>query len=203
MTEVFSQPGRVEVPFLSQPPRHYLGVAWYQRDVVVPEEAKNLRAELFLERPRWESTVWIDDREIGSARSLVAPHQFDLGVLAPGPHRLTIRLDNRMIIRDPEGDNGHMPDAHAVSDALGSTWNGIAGKIELRWTPKVWLSDVQAFPNVADKSVRLKVKLGNATGERGQRQAQGRQDRNGCGLDRRWRRGGAGGSARAGRPAMG
>ncbi|MEY3894627.1 MAG: Beta-glucuronidase, partial [Verrucomicrobiota bacterium] len=167
VTDVFSQPGKVEVPFLSQPPRHYLGVAWYQRDVVIPEDAKNMRAELFLERPRWESTVWIDDRETGSSRSLVAPHQFDLGVLTPGTHRLTVRLDNRMIIRDPNGDNGHMPDAHAVSDALGSTWNGIAGKIELRWTPTVWLADVQAFPNVADRSVRLKVRLGNATGAAG------------------------------------
>ena len=24
----------VKVPFLSQPPRHYVGVAWYQRDVI-------------------------------------------------------------------------------------------------------------------------------------------------------------------------
>lgn len=167
VTDVFSHPQRVEVPFLSQPPRHYLGVAWYQRDVVIPDEAKDLRTELFLERPRWESTVWIDDREVGSARSLVAPHQFELGVLTPGTHRLTIRLDNRMIISDPKGDNGHMPDAHAVSDALGSTWNGIAGKIELRWTPKVWLSDLQVFPRVADRSVKLKVKLGNLTGKQG------------------------------------
>ena len=167
ITDVFSQPGKVEVPFLSQPPRHYLGAAWFQRDVVIPEEAKDQRAELFLERPRWESTVWLDDREIGSARSLVAPHQFDLGVLTPGTHRLTVRLDNRMIIRDPNGNDGHMPDAHAVSDSLGSSWNGIVGKIELHWTPKVWLEDVQAFPNVSDKSVRLKVRTGNATGGAG------------------------------------
>ncbi len=167
VTDVFSQPGKVEVPFLSQPPRHYLGAAWYQRDVVIPEEAKDLRAELFLERPRWESTVWIDDREIGSARSLVAPHQFDLGLLTPGTHRLTVRLDNRMIVSDPSGNDGHMPDAHAVSDALGSTWNGIAGKIEIRLTPKVWLDDVQAFPSVADRSVRFKVKFGNASGNAG------------------------------------
>ena len=164
LTDVFSKPGKVEVPFLAQPPRHYLGVAWYQREIVIPEDAKNFRTELFLERPRWESTVWIGDREIGSARSLVAPHEFDLGILTPGTHRLTVRLDNRMIIRDPKGSDGHMPDAHAVSDALGATWNGIVGKMELRWTPKVWLADVQAFPNVEDKSLRLRMKLGNATG---------------------------------------
>ncbi|MCA9237014.1 MAG: hypothetical protein KDA44_16185 [Planctomycetales bacterium] len=163
----FSQPGRVEVPFLSQPPRHYLGAAWYQRDFEIPRDWKTRRVQLFLERPRWESTVWIDERQVGSMRSLVAPHEFELGVLEPGKHRLTIRLDNRMIVSDPKGDNRHMPDAHAVSDALGSTWNGIAGRMELRSTPQVWLSDVQAFPNVAEKSVRLKVAIGNVTGEPG------------------------------------
>src|SRR5262245_56398481 len=28
----YVEPGKVKVPFLSQPPRHYLGAAWYQRD---------------------------------------------------------------------------------------------------------------------------------------------------------------------------
>lgn len=163
----FSQPGRVEVPFLSQPPRHYLGAAWYQREIEVPVAWKNHRVVLFLERPRWESSVWVNDKLMGSARSLVAPHESDLGLLGPGRHRLTIRLDNRQIVRDPK-DNGHMPDAHAVSDALGSTWNGITGRIELRCTPRVWLSDVQAFPNVADKSVRLRVSIGNLTGQSGE-----------------------------------
>ena len=164
LRHAFSQPGRVQVPFLSQPPRHYLGAAWYQRDIEIADDWKNRRTQLFLERPRWESTVWIDATELGSRRSLVAPHAFELGVLAPGTHRLTIRLDNRMIVGDPKGNNGHMPDAHAVSDALGSTWNGIAGRIELRSTPQVWLSDVQAFPNVAEKSVRLVANVGNLTG---------------------------------------
>ena len=34
----FSQPGHVEVPFLSQPPKHYLGAAWYQRDIEIPDK---------------------------------------------------------------------------------------------------------------------------------------------------------------------
>lgn len=163
----FSEPGKVEVPFLSQPPRHYLGAAWYQREIEIPDDWKNQRVMLFLERPRWESVVWLDGRRMGSARSLVAPHEFELGLLEPGRHRLTIRLDNRQIIQDAK-ENGNMPNAHAVSDALGSTWNGIAGRIELRATPQVWLADVQVFPNVADKSVKVKVSIGNITGQSGE-----------------------------------
>ncbi len=168
LREKFSQPGRVEVPFLAQPPRHYLGAAWYQRELEISAAAaRDRRFVLFLERPRWETTVWLDDRRIGSNNSLVAPHEYDLGPLAPGRHRLTVRIDNRQIVRDPQND-GHGVDSHAVSDALGSTWNGIAGRIELRSTPLVWLDDVQAFPDVAARAVRLKIKIGNATGRPGQ-----------------------------------
>lgn len=163
----FSQPGKTQVPFLSQPPRHYLGAAWYQRDIEIPRDRAGQRFELFLERPRWESTVWIGERELGSSRSLVAPHVFDLGLLEPGTHRITVRLDNRMIVRDPNGNDGHMPDSHAVSDALGSTWNGMAGRLELRSTPPVWIEDLQAFPELEGPSVRVVATIGNATGKAG------------------------------------
>lgn len=162
----FSQPGKVEVPFLAQPRRHYLGAAWYQRDIEVPAGWAGKRAALFLERPHWETTVWVDDRKIGNDRSLVAPHEFDLGMLTPGKHRLSIRIDNRQIIRDSLND-GHGVDSHAVSDALGATWNGIAGRIELNATSPVWMDDVQVFPNLTKKSALIKVKIGNATGRAG------------------------------------
>ncbi len=162
----FSRPGAVQVPFLSQPPRHYLGVAWYQRDVVVPPEQAGLRQVLFLERPHWETTVWVDDQVHPANNSLVAPHVTDVGILPPGRHRITIRIDNRQIVNDP-ADPHHTPDAHAHSDAMASTWNGIAGRIELQSTPLVWLDDVQVFPNVRKKSALVRVAIGNRTGAAG------------------------------------
>lgn len=162
----FSQPGHVEVPFLSQPPKHYLGVAWYQRDIDIPADWRDRRVELFLERPHWETTVWIDDRAHAPNLSLVAPHVSDLGVLSPGRHRLTIRVDNRQLLRDPAND-GHALDGHSVSDALGATWNGIVGRIELRATTPVWIDDAQVFPRVAQKSALVKIAIGNATGQPG------------------------------------
>ncbi|MGA2796385.1 MAG: sugar-binding domain-containing protein [Thermoguttaceae bacterium] len=158
--KAYTQPGNVKIPFLSQPPRHYLGVAWYQRDVDIPQTWQDKRVQLFLERPRWETTAWIDDRKLGSCNSLVAPHEFDLGILAPGKHRLTIRADNRMILP-------YRPDGHSVSDALGATWNGIAGRIELIATSPVWIDDAQVFPSVAGKKALIKVHIGNITGRPG------------------------------------
>ncbi len=159
----FSQPGHVEVPFLAQPPKHYLGVAWYQRDFKIPASWQGRHFKLFMERPHWQSTVWVDDQAFAPNASLVAPHLTDLGLLAPGRHRLTIRIDNRTQLPA----QGHMLDAHSVSDALGATWNGVVGRIELSATSPVWIDDAQAFPNVAKKSVIIKVKIGNATGKAG------------------------------------
>ena len=157
----YTVPGNVQVPYLSQPARHYLGVAWYQRDIDVPEEWAGKRIELFLERTRWQTFVYLDDKLIGSNRSLVAPHEFDLGVLKQGRHLLTIRIDNSMLKPD------YRPDGHAVSDAEGSTWNGIVGRIELSATSPVWIADAQVFPNVSAKSAQVRVSIGNVTGKAG------------------------------------
>ena len=156
----YTKPGNVKVPFVCQPPRHYLGAAWYQRDAEIPANWQGRRVVLNLERPHWESTVWVDDRNIGSNNSLCAPHVYDLGTLAPGKHRLSIRVDNRMILP-------YRPDAHSVSDSLGGSWNGIVGRIELTATSPVWIDDAQVFPNVAKKSVLIKVQVGNMTGKAG------------------------------------
>ena len=51
----FSQPGHVEVPFLAQPPKHYLGAAWYQHDIEIPANWSGKHFTLFLERCRTAS----------------------------------------------------------------------------------------------------------------------------------------------------
>jgi len=158
--EDFTKEGNVKVPFLSQPPKHYLGAAWYQKEIEIPINWQNKRVVLFLERPKWKSTVYIDGREIGSNLSLVADHEYDLGNLSAGKHLISIRVDNRMLM-------DYRPDAHSVSDSLGMSWNGIVGKMELRATSNVWIEDVQIFPNVEKKSAFVKVKIGNSTNREG------------------------------------
>jgi len=155
--KAYIDPGKVKVPFLSQPPRYYVGVAWYQRDIQIYQYQVARRFTLTLERPHWETTVWLDGQKIGSNRSLVAPHVYDLANISSGRHRLTIRVDNRMVMP-------YRPDAHSVSDSLGANWNGITGRIELNDTGRVWIDDAQVFPNLAQKTMLIKVKLGNQTG---------------------------------------
>jgi hypothetical protein len=156
----YTRGGDVKIPFLCQPPRHYVGVSWYQRDIDIPPGWSGRREELHLERTRWESTVWVDGTRIGSVRSLVAPHDYDLGTLSAGRHRLTIRTDTRMLLP-------YRPDGHSVSDSLDAAWNGIVGSIELTTTSPVWISDAQVFPNVSRRTALIKVRIGNASGRPG------------------------------------
>ena len=119
----FAQEEGVNVPFLSQPPRHFLGQAVYERSIDVPEESPqdwHFHAEL----ARWRSKVWVDGEFKGEDCTLCGPHDINLGSLSPGRHTLRILLDNSMIYP-------YRPDAHGVSDALGGTWNGMVGEIAL------------------------------------------------------------------------
>src|ERR1035437_9086260 len=156
----YTNSGSVKVPFLCQPPRHYLGAAWYQCDVEIPKSWEGKRVVLFLERPHWKSTVWLDDKEIGSDISLCTPHEFDFGLVPPGRHRLTIRVDNRMILP-------YRPDAHSVSDSLDNAWNGIVGDMKLSATSPVWIEGLQVYPHVETKSVTIKGTIKNISAKSG------------------------------------
>ena len=158
--EKYRQPGNVKVPFWLQPETYYAGAAWFQRDIVVPHNWRAQRVVLSLERPHWETRVWVDGKILGTNDSLSTPHEYDLGPLAPGKHTLTIRVDNRRIV--DVGEN-----SHSISDHTQGNWNGIVGDISLRASPRVWIEDLQVYPHVATRVVTLKGRIGNATGATG------------------------------------
>jgi hypothetical protein len=156
----YREEGRVKVPFWLQPDKYYAGVAWFQRDVEIPSDWSGKRIVLSLERPHWETRLWLDGKAIGTNNSLATPHEYVLGQLAPGKHTLSIRVDNRILI--DIGEN-----SHCISDHTQGNWNGIVGQIELRATPLVWIEDAQIYPHVTNRSVTIKVRIGNATGQPG------------------------------------
>lgn len=139
--------GQVKLPFFLTPDKHYVGVAWYQKRVTVPDSWKGERVVLFLERPHIETTVWINRQEVGMQNSLCVPHVYDLtSYVTPGKSYLvTIRVDNRI----KEINVG--PDSHSITDQTQGNWNGIVGKIELQSTPKVFFEDIQIYPDLAGK----------------------------------------------------
>ncbi len=157
----YAQPGNIKIPFWLQPERHYVGIAWYQRDITIPQQWRRRRIVLNLERPHWSTTVWLSDKKIGFNDSLSAPHIYELGILEPGKYTLTIRVENTMLqdIRE---------DAHSITDSTQTNWNGLVGDLNLTATTPVWIDDVRVFTDIQSKSVKLKVKLGNVSGKSGE-----------------------------------
>lgn len=143
----------VKVPFILQPDTWYRGAVWFQRDIEIPADWSGKRIELFLERPHWETQVWIDGRALGRCDALHLPHIYDLGTLKPGQHRLAIRVDNRMIVEI--GHNGH-----GVTDHTQGNWNGIAGRIELRAIERAWIDQIDLYPDFASRKLTIRGKLG-------------------------------------------
>ena len=154
--EKYRQPGSIKLSFWLTPVKHYLGPAWYQKTVDIPQAWRDKRVVLFLERAHWETKLWIDGKEIGMQNSLSTPHEYDLGKLAPGKHRLAIRIDNSVKI-----DIGI--DSHSISDQTQTNWNGIIGKIELRATDSAWIDDIQIYPDVQNKTAKVRVTVRNDT----------------------------------------
>jgi hypothetical protein len=153
--EKYRRPGNIKIPFWLKPVKYYKGVAWYQKDVEVPETWRSKRIVLFLERCHWESTIFVNDKKAGSQNSLSTPHEYELtGLLIPGKNRISIRMDNRVII--PIGVN-----SHSITDHTQSNWNGITGKINLIATSKVYIDEIKVFPDLKKETAKVIVTIKN------------------------------------------
>ncbi len=138
----------------------YVGPAWYQRTVTIPQEWENKSVYLNLERVIWETQVWVNDQPVGMADSLITPHVYDLTELVtPGVNTLTIRVDN-----SEKYNVGNM--AHAHSNETQIMWNGIIGDMSLRAVDPVHIKDIQVYPDVGENTARIELTVKN----RGQQQ---------------------------------
>lgn len=155
----FREPGNINIPFWLQPVKYYMGAAWYQKEVIIPEEWNGQSVGLFLERCHWESRLWVDDKAVGMQNSLGTPHKYDLtGILSPGKHRLTLCIDNRVKDIDP-GVN-----SHSISDHTQGNWNGAVGQMFLEVRTLVKIQNIQVYPDVQNKKIVAKIKVQNLTG---------------------------------------
>ncbi|MDF1576116.1 MAG: beta-galactosidase [Bacteroidales bacterium] len=154
----YREEGNIKIPFWLQPELRYVGAAWFQKEVTIPENWSNKHIVLSLERPHWETKLWIDDQEIGMQNSLATPHSYRLtGQLDPGEHIITIRVDNRIKEINP-GIN-----SHSLADHTQSNWNGLAGSLSLKALPLVFIEKIRLFPDVERGLLKVAIEVGNLT----------------------------------------
>ena len=161
--ERYRQPGNVKVPFWLQPEKYYAGAAWYQRDIEIPQALAGQAASCspWSGRTGRRASGWtagssgIQQRPGHAARIRPGP------ALAPGRHRLTIRVDNRLVV--DVGENSHSVTDHTRGTGTAS-W-----AIELaRDRAGVDRGPAGLSARRQRESVMVKGRIGNATGQRGQ-----------------------------------
>ena len=127
------------------------GPAWYERDIVIPADWGDRDIRLSLERVKWSSMVWIDGQPIAAKvdDSLHTPHIYDLGRLAPGSHRITIRIDNSPHLNIGIAGHGYGMETEPL-------WNGVAGAVRLQTLDPVEVSTFSTMPSADWQSVEAR-----------------------------------------------
>ena len=153
--EKYRLPGNIKIPFWLKPGKYYKGVAWYQKEVDIPEDWNGKRLVLHLERCHWESTLFVNGKKAGTQNSLSTPHEYDLtDFLVRGRNLLAVRIDNRVIV--PIGVN-----SHSISDHTQTNWNGITGNICLYATSPVYIDAIKVFPDIENSIAKVIVSIKN------------------------------------------
>lgn len=156
----------------------YMGWAWYQKEITVPDYFAGKCLTLYLERCLWETSLWVDEQYIGTQDSLAAPHQYDLtDILTPGQHRLTILVDNSNLqdetveamdttaCRDLTSGTSrrwkHNCGGHHTTFLMPTNWNGILGRMELQCEARIRLAQVDVYPQKDLRSAKIVLHLEN------------------------------------------
>ena len=151
----------IKIPFWLQPVKHYIGAAWYLKEVDIPADWDGKYVELVLERPHWETQLWVNREKVGMKNTLGTAHIYDLTeFLNAGINQLSIRVDNSIKDINP-GIN-----SHSISEHTQSNWNGIVGEISLKARPLVFIQSVQVFTDIDSNSLIVRTKIRNLTGNK-------------------------------------
>ena len=143
--------GKMKFPFFLTPSKHYTGNAWYARTVQIPKTWKKRRVMLFLERPHITTTIFVNGKEAGRDSSLSVPHEFDITpyIVYGKDNDIAIRIGND-IKNVCVGQ-----DSHSVTDQTQGNWNGIVGDILLQARQQEYIDNVQVYPDVEQKQIKV------------------------------------------------
>ena len=129
----------------------YCGQAWYQREVVIPEDWKGKEVILSLERCHWETAVFVDGEPVATDERLSTPNRFILTKqLTPGLHTLTLCIDNRLKYPMDQW-------THGTTEYTQTNWNGVAGRMELIAKPSCYIEKMDIYPDTETGKVKVSL----------------------------------------------
>ncbi len=157
MYKPYREPGNIKFPFFLTPDKEYVGNAYYRKTVDIPSDWKDKRVILHLERPHIETTLTVNGMEAGHQLSLSTPHEYDITeFVVPGKSNdIELKIFNGI-------ENVCVgQDSHSVTDQTQGNWNGVAGKMYLKATPKnAYIKNIRVYPDVKGKTAVIKAIIG-------------------------------------------
>lgn len=144
-----------KLPFFLTPDRQFMGVAWYRKKVIIPQNMAGKRIVLYLERPHIITTLFVNGKEVGTRNSLCVAHEYDITkyVKAGKQATIAIRIDNDY------KKVGVGQDSHSVTDQTQGNWNGVVGQMKIRCTPHVYADQVMVYPDIKTNTVRVETSI--------------------------------------------
>ncbi|WP_058308437.1 glycoside hydrolase family 2 protein [Gracilibacillus massiliensis] len=132
--------------------REYEGIAWYSKEIKVPEHFKDHDLQLHINGARWHTELWINGTQISESNRLSVPHVYDITKpVQPGTkNRVSIKVDNRMQM--------DLQESHIHSYHTATNWGGITGGIELIAKPQNGIQNVKVEANQATLQAIINLK---------------------------------------------
>jgi hypothetical protein len=134
----------------------YAGMAWYQKEITVPEYWKGQYIRLVMERTK-PTQVWVDNDLIGNSNDILTAQNYNLtDHLTPGRHLITILVNN-----DDNSVPAGITGSHSWTEHTQSNWNGIIGRFCLESFNPIHMETVQVFPDITLKKITVRVNISN------------------------------------------
>ena len=124
-------------------------VAWYRKDITIPEEWKGKRVFLVVGASDWITEGWFDGAVVGFHEGGYTPFEFELTHLIKWgtEQKITLRADDT-------------PRSYALFGKQGyGNVNGIWQTVYLEARPDVYMDTVHLIPDIDKRSVTAKITL--------------------------------------------
>jgi len=161
--------GQILVPFAAESALSGVGKAvgaknnlWYRRSFTVPQDWKGKRVLLNFEAVDWESTVWVNGKEIGTHRGGYDPFSYDI------TDALNSNREQELVVKvwDPTNDeNAPQPRGKQVMHPGGIFYTAVTGIWQTVWlepVPQTHIESLKIVPDVNNRQVIVTVNAKNA-----------------------------------------
>lgn len=128
---------------------------WYRRTCNIPKKWKNQRVMLNFGAVDWETTVWINGREVGNHRGGYDAFSFDITDFLNPTGKQEIILS----VWDPI-DSGYQPRGKQVKEPGGIWYTSVTGIWQTVWlepVPEIYMQSLKIIPDVDESEVKFQI----------------------------------------------